>query len=474
MDAVTHLDSARRFFDSLYPGILQQIGTVWLPIPHLILLPAAYVDILWHSGLAGSLIGIFCYSITATMIFKTVLLIYKDKISRWLAFALFAFNPNILYLQTTAMTESVFYLFIFTVVYFLIKWQLFHFRFDMISAGLFSALAMGTRYEAWVMITFAAAIIAIIYIRKKSNPVKGLFLYYSLPLFFVFLWLLHNYVYYDDALYFQRGEYSSQALMKPFEESGYLPAKGNIVISTELFFKSVLSNINFVILLISAAGFIIYIIKNKFDNTKLIPYFTVSAFLVGILSLFFGQVVILLPDSFPAGYLNSRYGLIVLPFVIIFTIYAFNQFDLKKKFEIFLAAIILFLSVFWVFNFPVSSGSVSEALYFDINRPELKRASVYLLREYDGTNILFDDDAVNLYPFAKIPMKERINTHTFFWGELTLKNPSKVVGWVIIDTKSGKDDVNEILRGNADFKSYFTMVHNDNGIEIYKRNKKIY
>jgi hypothetical protein len=262
--------------------------------------------------------------------------------------------------------------------------------------------------------------------------------------------------------------------MKPFEESGYLPAKGNILISAELFFKSILSNINTVLFLMAVLGFLFYIYKNKFDNTKLIPYFTVSAFIVGILSLFFGQVVILLPNSFPSGYLNSRYGLIVLPFVIIFTIFAFNHFNLKKKFRIFSAIVILSTSVYWILNFPVSSGSVSEALYYDINRPELKRASVFLLREYDRTNILFDDNSINLYPYTKISMQERINTHTFYWGELSLKNPSKVVGWVIMDTKSGKDEVHRILRDNADFKSFFTMVHNDNGIEIYKRTKKTY
>ncbi|MBN1634439.1 MAG: phospholipid carrier-dependent glycosyltransferase [Ignavibacteria bacterium] len=474
MDAVTHLDSARRFFDSLSPGILSQLGTVWLPIPHLILLPAAYIDVLWHSGLAGSLIGIFCYSLTAMLIFKTALLISKDKTTRWLAFAIFAFNPNILYLQTTAMTESVFYLLLFTAMYFLLKWQLYHLRFDLISAGLFSALAMGTRYEAWFMVTFVAVIIATIYIRRKSNPVKGLFLYFSLPVFFVLLWMLHNFIYYDDPLYFQRGEYSSQALMKPFEESGYLPAKGSISLSTELFLRSVLSNLNPLLLLIATAGFIIYLFKNKLDNSKLIPYFTVSAFFVGILSLFFGQVVILLPDSSPAGYLNSRYGLIVLPFVILFTIFTYKQFAIKKNFKIFLSVIIFISSFFWIFNFPGSSGSVSEAIYFDINRPELKRASIYLLREYDGTNILFDDNSVNLYPYSKIPMKERINTHTFYWGELSLKNPSKVVGWVIMDTKSGNDDVYQILKSNADFLSFYTMVHNDQGIEIYKRTTKTY
>ncbi|MGH9651613.1 MAG: hypothetical protein ACRD3I_14240, partial [Terriglobales bacterium] len=34
-DAVAHLNIARRVFDSRTPGLLQ-LGTVWLPLPHLL------------------------------------------------------------------------------------------------------------------------------------------------------------------------------------------------------------------------------------------------------------------------------------------------------------------------------------------------------------------------------------------------------------------------------------------------------
>jgi hypothetical protein len=37
-DAVAHLHIARRIFDSSNPGF-SQLGSVWLPLPHLLLLP---------------------------------------------------------------------------------------------------------------------------------------------------------------------------------------------------------------------------------------------------------------------------------------------------------------------------------------------------------------------------------------------------------------------------------------------------
>ena len=53
-DAEAHLDIARRMVDSRKPGY-DQIGTVWLPLPHLLMLPFVKNNQLWQSGLAGAI-----------------------------------------------------------------------------------------------------------------------------------------------------------------------------------------------------------------------------------------------------------------------------------------------------------------------------------------------------------------------------------------------------------------------------------
>ena len=52
-DAVAHLNIARRVFDSKTPGLLQ-LGTVWLPLPHLLMIPFLISDGLWQSPDFGS------------------------------------------------------------------------------------------------------------------------------------------------------------------------------------------------------------------------------------------------------------------------------------------------------------------------------------------------------------------------------------------------------------------------------------
>src|ERR1700749_5106887 len=51
-DAIAHINIARRVFDSRTPGLLQ-LGTVWLPLPHLLMVPFLLSDWLWQTGIGG-------------------------------------------------------------------------------------------------------------------------------------------------------------------------------------------------------------------------------------------------------------------------------------------------------------------------------------------------------------------------------------------------------------------------------------
>ena len=52
-DAEAHLNTARRIVDSRTPGY-DQLGTPWLPLPHLLMLPFIGTAAWWTSGLAGA------------------------------------------------------------------------------------------------------------------------------------------------------------------------------------------------------------------------------------------------------------------------------------------------------------------------------------------------------------------------------------------------------------------------------------
>src|SRR5436309_15823977 len=59
-DAIAHINIARRVFDSRTPGLLQ-LGTVWLPLPHLLMIPLLASKFLWQTGIGGAIPSMIAY-----------------------------------------------------------------------------------------------------------------------------------------------------------------------------------------------------------------------------------------------------------------------------------------------------------------------------------------------------------------------------------------------------------------------------
>src|ERR1044071_6785778 len=72
-DAKAHLVVARRVFDNLTPG-WQQIGAVWLALPHLINLLPTQIDFFYRTGIFASAVSIACFAVTT---WSTAMLIWR-------------------------------------------------------------------------------------------------------------------------------------------------------------------------------------------------------------------------------------------------------------------------------------------------------------------------------------------------------------------------------------------------------------
>src|SRR3954463_10058492 len=119
-DAEAHLNNARRLFDSLTPGY-DQIGTPWLPVPHLAIMPFTRVDAWWHSGIAAAFPAALCFVAGGVFLFLAVRRIFESDAAALVATALAALNPNLLYLQSTSMTESYFFAELTALLYFMVS-----------------------------------------------------------------------------------------------------------------------------------------------------------------------------------------------------------------------------------------------------------------------------------------------------------------------------------------------------------------
>jgi hypothetical protein len=258
-DSISHLVRARQLIDHSSPG-LEQIGTVWLPLPHLMLLPFSLVDLLFKTGLAGTFISLPSVAIAAAIIYK---IIKVQTNTSWIAIlgsCLFFLNPNILYLGITAMTEALFMLFFIIAAFYFqksvlseiystrhehnevssihINDRIVRFRGlkkildsehnSMISNNLlrcsfFIALATLSRYEAWPI-----PVLLILFIVKRSmkpNAIdRGLearilnrkrliggLVCIALSFSGIVLWISYNWIYFDSPLEFLLSPYYSAA-----------------------------------------------------------------------------------------------------------------------------------------------------------------------------------------------------------------------------------------------------------------------
>jgi len=105
-DARGHLVVARRILDSLTPG-WQQIGAVWLPLPHLLNALPVQVDAWYRSGASAVAISIAAFAVSVGAISWIVLVLTESAAAAVAGAAVFALNPNVLYLQATPMTEPL-------------------------------------------------------------------------------------------------------------------------------------------------------------------------------------------------------------------------------------------------------------------------------------------------------------------------------------------------------------------------------
>lgn len=336
-DAVAHINIARRVIDSRTPGLLQ-LGTVWLPLPHLLMIPFLFSDAAWRTGIAGAVPSMCAYVLGAVGIFRLVreglsgaqtlptgTPALRARIPAWLAAALYAANPNLLYLQTTAMTEVVYLAFFI--------WSVVHFSEFVQSANQengdesYSSLrkcgwcvvaACLTRYDGWFLAgALCLGALCVSLKSKPSLPRFGLMKFILLAVAAPALWLGYNAIIYRNPLEFANGPYSARAIEQQktaLSHSSPHPGWHNLHVSFSYFLKAAEDNVAGKLqkawVAILLAGFAIIIVFSRRAWPLLLLAVPIAFY---TLSIAYGSVPIYLPNWWPFSRYNVRFGLELLP-----------------------------------------------------------------------------------------------------------------------------------------------------------------
>lgn len=346
-DAVAHLAIARRILDARWPG-MGQLGGVWLPLPHLLMLPFVQKMVWWQSGLGGAPMSIFSYAVSVAGVWR---LARRWMSIRWalVATAFYALNANLLYLSSTAMTEALFLA--------LLVWSTVaavegvaalraadekRARAWVLGAGALIVGMVFTRYDGWIV----GAVVWCVFARELWRSALRQRLWMAFVVFTVLcaagplFWFWFNHHYMGDWLDFMRGPYSAKQIERRTAPPGQ-HYRGWLNPGWALLFYLRTSQIDasawetgWVVMIAALAGlwWSLRRAEPTSENPEIgQPQPAAARTLTWLLwvplpfyvySVAYGSVPIFIPQLWPHSYYNARYGMEMLPALAIYAAYA--------------------------------------------------------------------------------------------------------------------------------------------------------
>ncbi len=486
-DAVAHINIARRVFDSKTPGLLQ-LGTVWLPLPHLLMIPFLVSMKMWRTGAGGSIPSMAAYVFGVVGIFRLTRSALSaeatnDRVANlaaWFAAAIYTANPNLIYMQSTAMGESIYLaFFVWAVAYFTdaVRGN----AKALTKCALCLTGASLTRYDGWFLAAAIAAVVLVDAFRSEiwfeagraalqgrvtrsekkgaSAPrvqrIKVVLIAAAAPA----LWLAYNGIAYRNPLEFENGPYSAKAIERKTQSAGNPghPGSGNLAVSELYFLKAAQNNVaesqwlqrGWILLLFLAivASLILWRqqITETFSPGPLL-FLLIPVPFYG-LSIAYGGVPIFIPQWWPFTHYNTRYGMQLLPafsLAAAVLLYASMRYIRETRLSA-ASALVLVAFVAASYTSVWRSGPIAlqEAQVNMRTRNQLERELAVWLEHLpaNSTLLMYLGDHVGAAARAGFPLSRTINEGNHrVWKQPTdpqglweraLANPSRYADYVL-------------------------------------------
>ena len=429
-DAVAHLHIARRVFDCHQPRFTQ-LGSVWLPLPHIFMLPFVQVYSWWANGIAGLIPSAFAYLAACAGLYRLARHWLQPSAAA-LALIVFAANPNLLYLQTTAMTEPLFLCEMIWIAVWLVEWRS---SLDadpkesrrmqcFIAAALVTAIF--TRYDGWIVALIVWTSMGLVLKKRGSLRSRAFWILSAIVVAAPIAWFIYNAAAFGDWLYFARGPYSAKAIEVRTSVPGYPPHPGWHDPWVALIFYVKAAELDAAaaawgnwMLVLSSLGtaWAIFTARRRAFLWALMLWIPVPFY---VYSISYGSVPIFLPVWWPFSWYNSRYGMELLPalalglgFAASFLIGAVREF--KPGWAKYAAGLLIALAALNTLRilrerplvYVESTKNIDARRPYDLAIPPALRS---LLAERPGATILMNtSEYPELVTMTGIPLRQTIN-----------------------------------------------------------------
>ena len=465
-DSVSRLVETRRLVDST--DFRNYLNLVWLPLPHLILLPFSLIGFLFSSGLAG-LINLPLHAITSVLLYKII----KNQTKRnWIALIcsiLYATNLNLLYLGVTAMSEVPFLLFFVASIYFLQKWTINGFNVRYILFGsICIALATLCRYEAYILAPLLIIFVIFFIIKKNITSNKFWIVLAGLVSFSgIIFWIGLNYVIFQNLLEFATDQFysaSSQAVERPYRDSLYLQPH-NVIYIYGMAAMMILGPI-----LVFAVGGYFAHFKEKLKSFPTWLYFFLS---LPVLFTLFTMVAGIAEMS--QWWFNSRFATFVYPLAIILTAFCFLRLEKRDKKKL------VSIAITGLFIFQLASSTFGVVTYIDAHSgwiykqsPFAVQTSNFLYENYDHGKVLMVTGSAQAHKIMILSEIDLINFNDGIENNLQesyFKEPWNHNKWFIIGLEPDSDSINAAQHWSENINliyDHYELVYENQYYKIFK------
>ncbi len=465
-DARSHLNIGRRVVEGLKPGIAQ-LGSVWLPLPHILMVLTIWNDYMWHTGLSGALQSMVSFVVTGAVIYKILEKLKVSMLGRVVGVLLFATNLNIIYLQSTAMTELLLIATMTLAVYELILWHSDNTILNFIKAAFWVMLSTLIRYDGWFLCAFAAGLVLIqAYRIGKFKMAEGLFvLYCTLAGLGVFLWLVWNLVIFGDPLFFAFGPYSAHAQQQQLDAAGVLLTKNSLYNSMFTYWYALAYNSNTFIVILSFIGAIVLFFDKKIAAPiRLATTALMAPLFFNIIALYLGHSVLFVQGINGDTWFNVRYGIMMMPSIAVFVGYLIHRL---KHLRWVIIGLLVFVSFFAFVNkdaVTIEDGRVGSsqknvsAVSGWLNENTASKEGFILVSAASHDAIIFS---------SGLPMTRIIHEGTGDYWENATTSPDRWARWIVMRTNDTNDSTFKLLN-LTDWKGKYTLVKTFPFADIYE------
>lgn len=457
-DSRSHLDIGRRVVEGLKPG-LAQLGSVWLPLPHLLMVPTIWNDFMWHSGLSGALQSMISFVGTGVLIYLFLKKLNVGMLGRLVGVFVWIANVNILYMQSTAMTELLLLVSMTAGVYYLFLWGQNEKIIDIIKSAFWIMLATLNRYDGWFLLGWAFIIIGIVTLKKYGyKKTEGMvLLFVTVAGFGIILWILWNLLIFKDPLYFIYGPYSAHAQQLQLSQAGVLPTKKNLFLAWKVYYYALAYDTGLFTLILGTLGAIFMLIDRTISLTLKLILSTLFAPLVfNVLALYLGFSVLYVQGISGDTWFNVRYGIMMAPSIAIFIGYFIHK---AKNFRITLIGLLLIFSL--VFVATGDAATIDDARVGSSQKNVTQVASWLHAHALNTPGfVLISAASHDAIIFSSgLPMSKFIHEGTGLYWISATKAPDRWARWIIMRTYDMSDQTYKLIYKTPGFKDYNLVGH---------------